>query len=405
MEFLRGRHWQMPPAVSSGQLETRRRNLRAALQLVVENDGRMTRAEIARRSGLTSATVSSLLSELIQNGYVRDGRLAASTGGKPATTLNIDRKRHSILVIVLRPLLLHGAILDLAGDMVVDVVEHLTTRVTPETVAGFAARLMDESNHEVLGVGLQIPGTTNHGRVIESVQLGWHEEPITDLVQAAVGAPCIAINDADAEALAESVSSPDAGRSCLFVHLGEGIGAAIVHDGKLMLGPTGRVGEIGHVRVVYEGSRNVCRCGLTGCLESTSSLSAMLGPAFRDEADLDEIRALAATTDANERLSDGARALARAIRLICATLDIGDVIIGGAAPALGDTFITDITDDLETYPAHGTQAITVRYAQSKNPFQGIGQHALRELLGIRWAAPTVGEDSPTFRETASRETA
>lgn len=374
-------------AGDSERLEMRRRHLRAALQLVVQDDGQMTRAEIARRSGLTPATASSLLSELIREGYVHDGRQAASTGGKPATTLKLDRNRHGILVVALRPRVVRGAILNLAGEVVTERSDPLESAVTPKRVARFVAEIIGTTERNLLGVSLRVPGTTIHGRVVESVQLGWYDEPVADVVTAATGIPCVTVNDADAEALSESIYSPKDAERSLFIHLGEGIGAAIIQDGEVMVGPSGRAGEIGHVRVAYESSNNVCRCGLTGCLESTSSLTAMLGPAFRDESSSREVRLLAAAVGAPERLADGARALARAARLICAACDIGEVILGGSAPALGARFIADMTDELAMHPARGARLATVRFAQSSSPFNGAAQHALSQLLGVRWGNP------------------
>ncbi|MGO4857841.1 ROK family transcriptional regulator [Arthrobacter sp. 2MCAF14] len=392
MELLRGRTVDGPAAGDSGRLEMRRGHLRAALQLVVQGDGRMTRAEIARRSGLTSATVSSLLTELIRDGYVQDGQQAVSTGGKRATTLKLDRDRHGILVVTLRPLIVRGAILNLAGEVVSERSDRLESGATPEDVARFVEEFVGDTERNVLCVGLRVPGTTIHGRVVESVQLAWYDEPVAEVVTGAVGVPCVIINDADAEALSESISSREAAENSLFIHLGEGIGAAIIRDGEVMIGPSGRAGEIGHVRVVYEGSRNVCRCGLTGCLESTSSLTAMLGPAFRDESSFEEVHLLAEAAGAQERLADGAKALARAIRLICAAFDVGEVVLGGSAPALGARFISDVADDLEMYPAKGARLAIVRFAQSSSPFNGVAQYALSQLLGVRWSNPPAQPD-------------
>ena len=116
-------------------------------------------------------------------------------------------------------------------------------------------------------------------------------------------------------------SMPRIGVIRLVVHLGEGVGAAVTNGGALMSGATGRAGEIGHVRVVFEGASATCRCGLSGCLESATSMSAMLGDAYTDELDDHDTSLLASTAESRERMGFGARALSRALRIISALLD------------------------------------------------------------------------------------
>jgi predicted NBD/HSP70 family sugar kinase len=178
----------------------------------------------------------------------------------------------------------------------------------------------------------------------------------------------------------------------LLVHLGEGVGSALTLGGALVQGFSGRAGEIGHVRVVFEGTREFCRCGLSGCLESTASMTAMLGDAFHDELDEASVQLLATAQGSGERIALGARALSRALRMLSAMLDPEEILIGGAAPALGGTFLAMLQDELEMYPAKGTRPVRIRYPNSsRSTFIGAAQFALRSELGVSWSAAEVTE--------------
>src|SRR5690349_8612515 len=97
------------------QAAVRRAHLRRAPPLVFPASGTQTRAGIARATGLTAATASSLVAELIESRLVVEGEQAESTGGKRATTLSVDAAHHRILVLVVQPTSSHVALVALDG--------------------------------------------------------------------------------------------------------------------------------------------------------------------------------------------------------------------------------------------------------------------------------------------------
>ncbi|WP_426623626.1 hypothetical protein ACPPVW_13510 [Leifsonia sp. McL0607] len=119
----------------------REHNLTTALQLVLSGDGLATRATIARRTALTSATVSSLLAGLIADGLVLEGRLAENTGGKRATTLRVGAEHNVLLSVIVQPGLVRGAVVDLLGHVVTSVAHRTTTTVTLGDVRAVVRRL------------------------------------------------------------------------------------------------------------------------------------------------------------------------------------------------------------------------------------------------------------------------
>lgn len=365
------------------QASVRRANLRRALQLVFHEPGAQTRAGIARATGLTAATASSLVAELIDLRLIVEGAQAASTGGKRATTLSIDAEHHLIAVIVIRPSDARVVLVALDGSEVEtrSIVYSEKTRdavldaALAEIAAAYAGRL--------LVAGVQLPGTTDGRRVFESVQLGWTDVPLADRFEGLLGVPVLLVNDVDAEAIAEAAREDESSGYRLFIHIGTGIGAAVTLDGELAPGPRDRAGEIGHVQVQFGDQARTCRCGRRGCLESASSMTAMLGDDFDDAMDATAIAALASAADA-EQLAEGARALGRTIKLIAAVLDAAEVVIGGPARALGDPFLRLVEAEID-YTATGTASGPVRYADAEASIStGVAQVALSSALGVRW---------------------
>ncbi|PCE15690.1 hypothetical protein AUC47_12500 [Microbacterium sp. SZ1] len=365
------------------QAAVRRANLRRALQLVFDAPGTQTRAGISRATGLTAATASSLVAELIDDRLIVEGAQAASTGGKRATTLDIDAEHHVILVVILRPTDARISLLSLAGGEVDARGVDFTAATRERMLTTALAAVADEYGPRLLIAAVQLPGTTDGRAVLESVQLDWRDVPLAERLETVLGTPVLLVNDVDAEAIAEAAADGPRSGHRLFIHVGGGIGAAVTLDGELAPGPRQRAGEIGHVQVVFGDAARDCRCGRTGCLESAAALGPMLGDDFSDALDVDRIRALVARAD-QRALDEGARALARAIKLLSALLDPAEIVLGGPGAVLGDRFL-DLVRAETDYAATGTAQVPVRYADPAISLAaGPAQAALTASLGVRW---------------------
>lgn len=366
----------------------RRANLRRALQLVFQHPGTQTRAGISRTTGLTAATASSLVAELIEHRFVIEGEQAASTGGKRATTLSIGDHLLVLAMVVHRTeviatlVALDGAIIE---QMRVEYVPERAAEVLEDIATRWAATHPDR----MLVASVQLPGATDGRVVLESVQLGWSDMPLSEQLEAILDVPVLLVNDVDAEAIAEVASAPDQSGCRLFIHLGDGIGATAMLDGAVAPGPHARTGEIGHVQVVFGDAASECLCGLTGCLESASSMVAMLGDGFTEGMPEADARALAAAA-VPERFAAGAVALARAIKLLSAMLDPIEVVLGGSAAVLGEQFLELLRQET-AYEASGTVDVPVRFAHAQSDAHlGAAQFALMTVLGVRWNVATNG---------------
>ncbi|MGN6426394.1 MAG: ROK family protein [Leifsonia sp.] len=369
------------------QAAVRERNLTTALQLVLSGDGSATRASIARRTGLTSATVSSLLSGLIADGLVVEGSLAESTGGKRATTLRVDAGRNVLLSVIVQPGLVRGAVLDLLGDVVTTVSQRTETPGALDDVRAVVRRLAASTTARVAAVGVQVPGIADGGLIRESVQLGWVDVDLGRELSGIVSAPVHLVNDADAEAIADYAVSDEFGANQLFVSLSTGVGAAVIVDGDVLAGAAHRAGEIGHVPVLFGDDAPVCACGNRGCLEELVSVTSLLGLPHGTDLESVDVGALATQPESRERIAAGARILARALLMLGAALDVPNVVLGGAAPKLGPEFIAHLRSEAARHPVRAAMPLSFRYAKTalEQPFRGAAQHALQSTLGVSWA--------------------
>jgi predicted NBD/HSP70 family sugar kinase len=368
------------------QAAVREKNRTTALQLVLSGNGAATRASIARRTGLTSATVSSLLAGLIADGLVVEGQLAESTGGKRATTLRVDTERHVLLSVIVQPGLIRGAVLSLLGDEVHRLAHRPSTTGAIDDIRSVVRRLAASTDARIAAIGVQVPGIVDGRLIRESVQLGWSDLDLVRELSGIVDAPIHLVNDADAEAIADASAEDDFGANRLFVSLSTGVGAAVVLDGAVVAGAAHRAGEIGHVPVVFGDDAPLCACGNRGCLEEVVSMTSLLGLPHGTDLEAVDIAALAAASDARERIASGARVLARALLLIGAALDVPTVVLGGVCAELGQDFIGDLRAESARHPVRAAMPLSFRYSRVaiEQPFRGAAQHALHETLGISW---------------------
>ncbi|GIT79520.1 hypothetical protein LLS1_11890 [Leifsonia sp. LS1] len=369
------------------QAAVRERNLTTALQLVLSGNGTATRASIARRTGLTSATVSSLLGGLIADGLVAEGERAESTGGKRATTLRVDTERQVLLSVLVQPGLVRGAVLSMLGEELHRTSLRPSSPGSVDDVRTVIRRLAATTGARIAAVGVQVPGIADGSLIRESVQLGWRDLDLVRELSGAVDAPIHLVNDADAEAIADTSADDGFGANRLFVSLSTGVGAAVIVDGMVVAGAAHRAGEIGHVPVLFGDDAPLCACGNRGCLEEVVSVTSLLGLPHGADLEAVDIAALAAAPEARERIASGARVLARALLLVGAALDVPTVVLGGASAELGPEFIGHLRAEAARHPVRAAMPLSFRYARSAidQPFRGAAQHALHSTFGVTWA--------------------
>ena len=321
---------------------------RERLLHLLRSHGAMTQAQLARASGLSPATVSSIAKELREEGWVDD----VGTGGK-RTPLSLSRTAGVAVGIDFDHSHVRVAIADLAHNVLAEASEPLDIDHEAEEGIGLAGKLVRELLHDVgvspgrvTGVGMGLPGPLRRdtGEIGDSAILpGWIGAKPEAMMSEELGLAVRVENDANLGALAEIVWG--AGRGCselLYVKVASGVGAGLVLNGRLYGGHAGTAGEIGHVTVDESGP--VCRCGNRGCLEVYAGAEAVLDPLRRRHGatiTLRQVIALAQEGDpgAQRVIADAGRSLGLTIAGTCNLLAPERVIVGGELAAAGEILL------------------------------------------------------------------
>jgi len=308
--------------------EHARGNNRSLVLQTLYSDGAMSRADLARATGLTRVTISDLVAELLaETLVVEKGTRDGSRPGKPATLVDIDRGGFRILGMDLSAHdAFRGALLDLDGrlhDRVTATLDGATGEAAVALVVQLARELAAKADVPILGIGVGSPGVVDlAGIVLTAPNLGWSDVPLQDRLSAELGLPTLVANDANVAALAEH-SFGDALSDTMVVKIGNGVGAGLLVGGTLLSGARFSAGEIGHVVVGTDGGE-ACACGKNGCLETwlaTPRLEALLAATTSDAARIDVLER------AGERLGI-------ALAPVVGALDLAEVVLSGPAHLL-----------------------------------------------------------------------
>jgi predicted NBD/HSP70 family sugar kinase len=309
------------------QSSVRAHNLALVLRTVANSGNPVSRAATATATGLTRATVSALVDDLIAGGLLSETEPAPRTGaGRPAAGLTLAAGGPAALGLEINVDYLAACVVDLRGTVRHRVVEHADQRPAgaATALAGLARLARDvlaaTAPLPVAGAALAVPGLVSaNGLVRVAPNLGWHDVDAAALLRDELGLPVTVDNEANLAALSElrAAGTPD------FVYVsGEiGIGAGIVLGGALYRGVRGWSGEIGHIPVHPDGPP--CRCGARGCLEQYAGQEAILRAA--GVRALDQLNPAAAAA-----LDAAGSALGIALAGVVNLLDLDTVVLGGA---------------------------------------------------------------------------
>ncbi len=270
-------------------LPRRRPGSRGLVLDVIRAAGSISRAGLVPATGLTGATISTVVRTLLDEGLVVETGRAGPTGGKPRMLLALDPLARYAVGVQLDRAGITYALVDLAGHVVAQLTRPGVGVADPPVVVQRIARevhalLAGIDPARVLGLGLVSPGplTPEGGMVLTPEPMRrWEDFPLEQAVAHAVGLPVLADNDATAAALGEYWSGA-AGQASTFaaVYMGTGIGAGLVLDGAPYRGTSGNAGEIGHVCLDVHGP--VCWCGARGCTEVLAGPAAVVARARAD---------------------------------------------------------------------------------------------------------------------------
>src|SRR5215216_2015449 len=260
--------------------QTKQHNRDLVLKTIIEHDA-ISRAEIARRTNLTRATVSDMVTLLSREGLVKEIGYGESIGGKVPILLSLVADSRYLLGLNLGQDKFIGSVVNLRGE-IKDSVEYPVNGNDREQALQLVYKILDQLTRKkwrpLVGIGVGTPGLVNtrEGIVVSAVNLEWQDLPLGQLLQKKYKIPVLVLNDSQATAIGEFVYGGEhpSDQNLIVVNVRYGIGAGVLINGSLFQGDAGWAGEIGHV--VVQENHVLCRCGKQGCLETVSSVRAVL---------------------------------------------------------------------------------------------------------------------------------
>lgn len=328
--------------------DVRAGNRRVVLDMI-ERGGPISRADLARRAGLSMPSVSEIVADLLACGLVVWGGEGASTGGRRPLLLRFNPARAAVLAADLGGTTTALGLFLLDGTCLAEVRFTIPPTAKGQDVVGYLVDAARRLWHgapagcpQVLGMGVAAPGVTDPetGEVTLAPAVGWAGTPVRHLLEQELGIPVVVDNDVNAAALAEWRFGDGARyHSFCFVSIGTGVGMGIVLNGRIHRGLFNQAGEIGYMVMGPEGGSAP---GGFGDLESRISLSAvardyarLAGEQPSGDADPEVIfrrlvnEAALGRPEAVSLLEELVRLLARAIINIFVVLAPEAIFLGG----------------------------------------------------------------------------
>lgn len=341
---------------------------------VIFNQVRMrqpiSRADLARASGLQRSTVSLIVEELLRERWIVEGLIGDAPRGRKPTGLHVNDKR-TVLAVDVHPAQTTLAVADLAGRITTQKQLELPSdpkKVIRSIVSAIKKIIEEYSDCSFEGIGMTVPGRFSHQlkKTIFAPNIGWPIAQIKSKVEEATGLPVVVDNVANACVLSEVwFGSTQEMRDIVLVNVSEGIGTGIFVNGGLVRGAGEMAGEFGHVQMDRDGIP--CGCGSRGCWETLASNRAGLRY-YREIAgetlpSIDVLLDLAEKNDgqAIEALAKMFRALGQGLHMIVTTLAPSQIVLVGEFTRAWPQAEPIIRDELRKFPL--TALPTLRMAR------------------------------------------
>lgn len=354
------------------QDDLRNHNLSVVIDTLLRTTEPLSRAELAKRTGLTKATMSLLVSMLVDDGVVREGEPSVqSSYGRPSTPLLIAGGRYCGIGLQVNTNGYGVIVLDLDGTVISErwVDADMSAPDADEVFAELDALAMEqeallaERGCTVAGAGLALPGlVTGDMRLLMARNLGWEQLDLTrfDVMRRL---DATAGNEANMAALAQipgyamrrdgdGIVGPS--ESFIYLSTDVGIGGAVVRNGHVEIGDHGFGGELGHTSVELRGP--VCRCGRRGCLETYAGRRAMVesagiasGSAAARRESVDELidRWCAGDVRVAAVVNKAIEAMVSSIASAINVCDIETVVLGGVWSQFGSEIAVQMQSALQ----------------------------------------------------------
>lgn len=338
----------------------------------VRTAGITSRVQIARATQLSKPTVSAIVAELIQEGYLREVGARATHVGRPRSLLEFNPRARYAAGAEIGGQACQVVLTDLHANVLQSVAIPLPAldveTVLRALVEGVRQAIRDVDTRYVLGLGVGVPGLIdpNKNLVTYSVVLGWQEAvPLGDLLSQELGLRVILLHRVMAAAWGEKwYGAGQQADHLLYIRVGSGVAAGLILNGQLYLGQTANAGEFGHMTILPDGP--LCHCGNRGCIAALVASQALIVRARHllrtevasvlpelvqhhlDRLTLDHLIQAAQNGDpvATQVIHEAGEYLGIAVANLVNLLNPGLVVIGGplsqAGPCLFDTLRAEV---------------------------------------------------------------
>jgi predicted NBD/HSP70 family sugar kinase len=311
-----------------------------AVLLEVLINGSASRAELARRTGLSRTSLTRLARDLVELGFLTEGETNAPNGrGRPSEILNLQSSAAQFAGVKLTGEAVYAVVTDLQANVIELEEQSLVSRYAPDAVSQIAeiVRGFSASHPRLASVGVCLAGDVERVRgravIVGSYFLGWDNVPLESLVEAETGLPIAMSNDVQALTAAHHWFGGGVGCSSLVLFgLGAGIGAGIVVNDELVRGSHGHPGKVDHIPVRHSGP--ACDRGHTGCASAYVTIPAILHNAADTSFERVLERAAAGDLTAQSALDDAGYALGVVVAQLMNVIDPEKVIVTGEGLAV-----------------------------------------------------------------------
>lgn len=376
-------------------------NLALVLQLLLQRR-RSTRTELGRLSGLSKATVSVIVSDLVGQGFATPVGSQQQGRGRSRTVLEFNPRARTVIGAQVQDDVCTAVLTDLDGHVYQQAESELRgadVGAVVEAVIQAVECVRDTAESPILGLGVGVPGDVDRdGRqIMSAVSHGWSDVPIADVLEERLGLPVVAANRAKVAALGQlEAGERSRAYDLIYIYLGSGVIAGLVIGGQLCSGRNGGAGDIGHVTVQPNGA--LCGCGNRGCLHTVASEQAILalGRAYARQAEPSCL--LRTLTDGHlARLTLPVigeavhQADATAVRMVeevgtwlgivagnlVTTLNPDAVVLGGPTTVLGEPLLKAIRAEVESRAVtEASDKLDITFSQRGNASGAAGAASL-----------------------------
>ena len=379
----------------------------------------VSRADVARALGLSPATVTQVVRDLVASGLVVEGSAGPSAGGRPPILLSLRHDAGFVVGVKITERGVVAACTDLDANPRARHDEPLHGR-SPKAVVDAVARCVRILSRaarippqRIVGVGVGLAGIVDGlaGVCRYSPFFKWRNVPLRDALTERLDLPVYVDNDVNTLAIAEQWFGAGRGlEHFLTVTIGRGVGLGIVLNGHLYRGATGAAGEFGHTVVDPEGPD--CACGKRGCLEALVAEPALLRD-YRAATGTTETpaglygRAQRGEIAATAVLARAGTTLGVALANLVNVLNPSRIVLSGEGAAAGEPLLGPLREALRAHAfgdlARSAELVVVR-AGDDEWARGAASLVLGEMYRPPVYAPAGHQALPLFeaRPAASR---